>query len=65
VPLADALSFLPGVELDAAAAERASHGVAVPGDAVGEAIRLLHDGRLLAIARGEGQTLKPYLVFPA
>jgi tRNA pseudouridine55 synthase len=30
VPLADALAFLPGAELDAASAERASHGIAVP-----------------------------------
>src|SRR3954465_9488106 len=31
VPLAEALSFLPGVELIEAEADRASHGVAVPG----------------------------------
>jgi tRNA pseudouridine55 synthase len=31
VPLAEALSFMPAVELDADAAERASHGVAVAG----------------------------------
>jgi tRNA pseudouridine55 synthase len=65
VPLGDALSFLPAVELDASAAERAGHGVAVPGKTAGDAVRLVHAGRLLAIARGDGEALKPYLVFPA
>ena len=65
VPLGDALSFLPGVELDAAAAERAGHGVAVPGEVAGDAVRLVHEGRLVAIARPEAGGLKPYLVFPA
>src|SRR4051812_18199306 len=49
VPLGDALSFLPAAELDADEAERASHGVAVPGEAEGDAIRLLHGDRLVAI----------------
>jgi hypothetical protein len=34
----------------------------VPGDEAGEAIRLLHDERLVAVARAEGGLLKPYLV---
>ena len=63
VPLADALSFVPAVELDADAAERASHGVAVPGAGDREAIRLTHEGRLIAIARPEGDHLKPFVVF--
>jgi tRNA pseudouridine55 synthase len=62
VPLAEALGFLPSVEVDAAAAEHVSHGVAVPGDAAGEAVRLVRGGRLLAVARAEGGLLKPYLV---
>jgi tRNA pseudouridine55 synthase len=62
VPLAEALGFLPAVEVDAAAAELVSHGVAVPGDAEGDAVRLVWDGRLLAVARAEGGRLKPYLV---
>src|SRR5437763_13799935 len=49
VPLGEALSFMPAVELDADAAARASHGVAVAGGADAE-VRLTHDGRLLAIA---------------
>ena len=62
VPLAEALGFLPSAEVDAAAAEHVSHGVAVPGDAEGDAVRLVRDGRLLAVARAEGGLLKPYLV---
>jgi tRNA pseudouridine55 synthase len=66
VPLREALSFLPEAEVDAEAAERVSHGLAVAtGEAPseGDAVRLSHDGRLLAIARplGDG-TLKPYVV---
>jgi tRNA pseudouridine55 synthase len=65
VPLAEALSFMPATELDAASADSASHGVAVAGQSDGEAIRLTHDGRLVAIARPEGDLLKPFVVFPA
>jgi tRNA pseudouridine55 synthase len=63
VPLAEALSFMPALELDADAAVRVSHGVPVAGRSDGE-VRLTHDGRLLAIARPEGETLKPFVVFP-
>ena len=63
VALEDALAFLPAAELGASDAERASHGVAVPG-AGGDAVRLVHSGRLVAIARGEGGALKPFIVFP-
>jgi tRNA pseudouridine55 synthase len=65
VPLADALSFLPGVELREEHAEQASHGVAVPGPADWAAVRLTHEGRLIAIARPEHGALKPFVVFPA
>jgi tRNA pseudouridine55 synthase len=65
VPLADALAFLPGVELGEESAERASHGVAVPGPGGADAVRLTHEGRLVAIARPEGDALKPFVVFPA
>jgi tRNA pseudouridine55 synthase len=65
VPLAEALDFLPGVELGDEDANRASHGVAVPGAGDGDAVRLTHEGRLIAIARPEGDTLKPFVVFPA
>src|SRR4051812_34161750 len=65
VPLAEALSFLPGLELAKEDAERASHGVAVPGAGSAEAVRLTNEGRLIAIARPEGESLKPFVVFHA
>ena len=64
VPLAEALAFLPEQPLPAAEAERASHGVAVPGETSGEAVRLTHGDELVAIARREGDLLKPFVVFP-
>jgi tRNA pseudouridine55 synthase len=65
VPLAEALAFLPGVELAKEEAERVSHGVAVPRAGEGDAVRLTHEGRLIAVARPEGESLKPFVVFPA
>jgi tRNA pseudouridine55 synthase len=66
VPLAEALRFLPRLELDPAEAERASHGVAVPArDAGGDAVALLHDGALVAIAEPRAGALKPVVVFAA
>jgi tRNA pseudouridine55 synthase len=64
VPLAEAVAFLPGIELGEDHAEAASHGVAVPGGPEADAVRLTHDGRLIAIARPEGGALKPFVVFP-
>src|SRR3954471_17205226 len=51
VPLAEALSFLPALELSAFESARASNGVPIPGTGASDAIRLTHDGRLVAIAR--------------
>jgi tRNA pseudouridine55 synthase len=65
VPLGEALAFLPGLELSSEDAARASHGVAIPGPGGHAAIRLTHQGRLVAIARPEGENLKPFVVFPA
>jgi tRNA pseudouridine55 synthase len=63
VPLEEALGFLPSEEVDASSVERVRHGVAVPGSNEGEAVKLMHDGQLIAIARSEpGGVLKPYLV---
>jgi tRNA pseudouridine55 synthase len=63
VPLEEALSFLPEQRVGPDEAERVSHGLAVEREATGDAIRLTHEGRLLAIARSEGDaTIKPYLV---
>jgi len=65
VPLAEALDFLPAERLEPDAAARASHGVAIPGTAAGEAVRITGDGGdLVAIAHGDGTTLKPFVVFP-
>ena len=79
IPLAEALSFLPGRELDDSEAERVSHGSAVSGataaGASGEdvvrgnggsmprAIRLTHGAELLAIAEPREDSLKPMVVF--
>jgi tRNA pseudouridine55 synthase len=65
VPLAEALSFLPGLELGKSDGEKASHGVAVPGTVASDAVRLMHEGRLIAIARPEDDVMKPFVVFPA
>jgi tRNA pseudouridine55 synthase len=63
LPLEEALSFLPAVELDADAARRASHGVAVEAEGAGEAVLLRHERRLIAIARPQDDGLKPFVVF--
>jgi tRNA pseudouridine55 synthase len=65
VALADALDFVPSVEVSASDAARAANGVAVPGQADADAVRLTHSGRLIGIARPEGDALKPFVVFPA
>ncbi|HWH43706.1 MAG TPA: tRNA pseudouridine(55) synthase TruB [Thermoleophilaceae bacterium] len=63
VPLADALSFLPEHALPAEQAERASHGVAVPGGtATADPVRLTHGGELVALAQPHEGELKPFLV---
>jgi tRNA pseudouridine55 synthase len=64
VPLNEALSFLPA---EAVASDRVApvlNGLSTAGSTEGEAIRVTDGDRLLAIARGDGETLKPYLVFP-
>ena len=63
LPLDDALSFLPAVELQGDDARRAGHGVAVSGDAEGT-VRLRDEAGLIALAepRGDG-TLKPVVGF--
>jgi tRNA pseudouridine55 synthase len=63
VPLADALAFLPAVELAGDDARRAGHGVAVPGNASGT-VRLVDGDGLIALAepRAHGM-LKPVVGF--
>jgi tRNA pseudouridine55 synthase len=60
----EALKFMPARELDAHETERVSHGVALaPADAPqGAAIRLVHGGRLIAVARGHDDALRPEVV---
>jgi tRNA pseudouridine55 synthase len=71
LPLAEALSFLPGCELDAREAERVSHGASVPRSEgatplqEGDSVRLTHGARVLAIAEPREDRLKPLVVFPA
>ena len=64
VPLDDALDFLPAVVLDGDDAKRAGHGVAVPGTACGDTVRLVDADGLIALAEpcGDGR-LKPVVGF--
>ena len=62
VPLGEALAFLPAHELTPDEAARAANGVAVEGATAGEAVRLMAGGDLVAIARGDGAALKPFVV---
>ena len=55
------MSFLPELALDAESAERASHGVPVPGSGEGR-VRLTHEGSLIAIARPDHDRWRPEVV---
>ena len=87
VSIEELISFLPERRLDAAEAERVSHGVAVAGgvevargslpkslaseasqlpratlDDPRHRVRLTHEGRLIAVARPDGENLRPEVV---
>jgi tRNA pseudouridine55 synthase len=62
VTIEELTSFLPEWDLTDDEAEVVSHGVAVTGTAEGT-VRLMHEGRLIAIARVEDEKLKPEVVF--
>ncbi len=64
VPLSEALSFLPAHPLAPDDAARVLNGISVTGPTEGEAVRLTSGDSLVAIARGDGETLKPFVVFP-
>ena len=64
IPLSEALSFLPEFRLDPDSAARAANGVSVPGHADRD-VRLTDSSRLIAIARPDGDHLKPFVVFPS
>ncbi len=61
ISVEELLSFLPERELTDEEAERVSHGVQVPGGGEGR-LRLTHDGRLIAVARPDGENLRPEVV---
>lgn len=63
VAVEELMSFLPEVELDSVAAERVGHGASVPGgETVAGRVRLTHGGRLMAVARPDGENLRPEVV---
>jgi tRNA pseudouridine55 synthase len=64
VPLGEALGFLPAHPLSEAEASKVRNGVPFEAAATGEAVRLTDGDDLLAIARGDGEMLRPFVVFP-
>jgi tRNA pseudouridine55 synthase len=64
IPAADALSFLTERKLSATEAKRVSHGapVVAEGEGEGAPVRLTFEGELLAVARLEGEELRPEVV---
>jgi tRNA pseudouridine55 synthase len=66
VPLAEALDFLPERPLDDDEAIKAANGVAIQaanGERRTAPVRLVQDGRLIAIAEQHDDNLKPIVVF--
>jgi tRNA pseudouridine55 synthase len=61
---ADALEHLPAMELSPADVAAVRAGRAVAGDADGT-VRLLGDGGLVAVGRGDGREVRPETVLPA
>jgi tRNA pseudouridine55 synthase len=55
------MAFLPERELDSDEAEAVGHGRPVQGSA-DDSVRLTHKGRLIAIARPDGENLRPEVV---
>jgi tRNA pseudouridine55 synthase len=64
LPPAEALAFLPLVELDADEVASVRAGRTLTRHADGR-LRLLHEGRLVAVGRGEEGVLRPETVLPA
>jgi tRNA pseudouridine55 synthase len=60
------VSFLPERMLDDREAEQVAHGrpVTEPFDVPPDHVRLTHEGRLIAVARVDGENLRPEVVFP-
>jgi tRNA pseudouridine55 synthase len=64
IPVEELMQFMPERLLDAAEAEAVGHGrpVTEPFDVPPDHVRLTHDGRLVAIARVDGENLWPEVV---
>jgi tRNA pseudouridine55 synthase len=64
IPVEELMSFLPERLLDADEATAVGHGrpVTEPFDVPPDRVRLTHNGRLIAIARVDGETLRPEVV---
>jgi tRNA pseudouridine55 synthase len=56
------MSFMPEWDLTDEEAEAVSHGIAITGDGDGARKRLTHDGHLIAVARPDGENLRPEVV---
>ena len=65
IPVEELISFLPERLLDDAEAAAVAHGrpVTEPFDIPPTHVRLTHDGRLVAVARVDGENLRPEVVF--
>jgi tRNA pseudouridine55 synthase len=62
IPIEQLMSFLPERELSGPEAEAVSHGIGVPDDGEEGRKRLTNEGRLIAIARPDGENLQPEVV---
>ena len=62
IPIEGLMSFLPERELSEPEVEAVSHGIRVPGDGQEGCKRLTREGRLIAIARPDGENLQPEVV---
>jgi len=63
VPLAEALAFMPERRLGAAEVEAVGHGRRLPGRGEVGAVRLTHEGELVAVGQPRGDELHPAVVF--
>ena len=66
IAVEELMAFLPERAVDGDEAEKIGNGVPVAGgdQPAEERVRLTHDGRLLAIARPDGDNLRPEVVIP-
>ena len=64
VPLNEALAFLPEQPVDEDRVAPVRNGLSTASALAGEAVRITHGDALLAIAAGDGEVLKPFVVFP-